>query len=66
MKCFNCKCKGHLAADCPDPPKKKKPEAARMIESSALPKTSIPQDPWILTVSARVEDVVEGKETLPR
>ena len=55
-----------MAADCPDPPKKKTSDTARMIEHGNSAESSKPQDPWILTVSTSEDKTVRTDGVLPR
>ena len=66
VKCFNCKRKGHLAADCPDTPRRNATEAAWVIEPGDITKSSEQQNPWILTVSTSENTTTGMDGVLPR
>ena len=55
-----------MAADCPEPPKKRTSDTARMIEHGSSTESDKPQDPWILTVSASEDKTGCTDGVLPR
>ena len=69
VKCFNCRKKGHLAAKCPEPPRKteNKPTGpARMIESGEKVETVENSNPWVLAVATNEETTQLTDGTVPR
>ena len=69
VKCFNCNKKGHMAANCSEPPRKnenKPTESAQVIESGEKVATDEKPNPWVLTVTTDEENSQPAAGTLPR
>ena len=68
VKCFNCRKKGHIATNCPEPPRKndKSSESTRRIESGKEIEAVENPNPWILTVTTGKETCQLTDGTLPR
>ena len=69
VKCFNCRKKGHLVANCPGHPRKnEKPvDSARWIESGTKKVVANEtSNPWVLTVTTEEEESKPAAGTLPQ
>ena len=68
VKCFNCRKKGHIATNCPEPPRKndKSSESTRRIESGKEIEAVENPNPWILAVTTEKETCQSTDGTLPQ